>query len=888
MGELPRPTVADTALAALFDALHRLHHEAGWPSLRTMAREVGCSHTTVAAAFSEPRAPRWGLLELIVETLGGDTSYFHRLWLDATTPPHHVADLQASGSGGVVGGSPPPHDLPADVSAFTGRADQLQGLDRLLEPDGAAASVGVCAISGTAGVGKTALAVHWAHRVVDRFPDGQLYINLRGYDLDRPVPPGEALGAFLRELGLADSAVPYDVAERAAKYRTLLAGRKVLVVLDNASSVQQVADLLPGASSCFTVVTSRDTLPSLIARYGAVRLNLDLLTLGESIDLLHRLVGDRVTSDPERAIRLAALCVRLPLALRIVAEYAITRPRAALADLVTELEDETHQLDMLAAGDDDRTSVRSVFSWSLRSLRPSSAHTFALLGLHPGRTFDVGAVAALTAGTAGDARDVVAELVRAHLVNELSPHRFGLHDLLRVYAAERAAGLSDNERQAATIRLFDHYTSTAAAAMTVAYPQGNAHRPVVDTGGHPGVSFDRPDSARGWLDVERQNLLATARAGVDRSPSHPGQLAAVLPDYLDARAHFGEALELQNVAIEAARKLDDRPGEATALDAKGHVLRRIGRYHDAREHHQRALSLFEELGDTVRAGHAEHGLGIVSWRLGHYESARHHLGRALATYRETGDHAGEGNVLQGLGVVYRRLGRLDDAVDHYTRSIDVHRRIGDRQGECRATNNLGIVMLRLGRYDDAHELYQGTLATYRELGDLVGEGVVLTNIGLTLERLGRFEAAIERHREAISIYQKAGYRVGLGDGYQGIGVAFAGLGDYTRAEEHLRKALAISHELGEASLEAGTLNELGRVFQATERPEEAREHHTMALDIAIDNGDQYEHARALDGLARLSAAGGDPAEARRQWQLAVEIFASLGLPEADALRPLVQ
>ena len=369
MGALPKPRLPDQPAQALFDALHELHHRAGWPSLRDMAREVGCSHTTVSGAFAGPKVPRWGLLELIVETLHGDVERFHQLWVATSGEAPPPAQMPAR--------SEVPRQLPTDVAGFTGRDDQVAGLDRLLaDPAAATGPVVISAVSGTAGVGKTALAVHWAHRVADRFPDGQLYVNLRGYDPDRPMTPAEALEGFVRALQPDGAAIPPDLPGRAARFRTLLTDRRMLVLLDNAHSAAQVRDLLPGTGSCLVLVTSRDTLPGLVVRHGAVRVNLDLLSPEESVDLLRTLLRERVDAEPGPAVALAQRCARLPLALRIAAELALTRPRTSLADLVAELGDESRRLDLLAAGDDEYTAVRTVFSWSCNNLRAGAGPAF--------------------------------------------------------------------------------------------------------------------------------------------------------------------------------------------------------------------------------------------------------------------------------------------------------------------------------------------------------------------------------------------------------------------------------------------------------------------------------------------------------------------------------
>ena len=369
MGALPRPEVPPGPARTLVDALHDLHHRAGWPSLREMAKEIGCSHTTVSAAFSEPRLPRWGMLELLVETLGGDVARIHELWLAASANPGSpIAGPRPDGGPAARAGTgappdraaladrpaePVPRQLPLDVAAFTGRDDELTRLDEAL---GSAARI--VALTGTAGVGKTALAVHWAHRVAGGFGGGQLYVDLRGYDPGDPVrPPTRS------RRSCADSAWqrrdPHELGERAARYRTLLADRRMLVLLDNAHPVDQIRALLPGGGSSLVVVTSRATLPGLVARDGAVRIDLDRLSDAEAVGLLRTLVGARVAEQPEDASMLAVRCARLPLALRVAAELAASRPRASLAQLLAELGDEHRSLDVLTAGDDEYTAVRA-------------------------------------------------------------------------------------------------------------------------------------------------------------------------------------------------------------------------------------------------------------------------------------------------------------------------------------------------------------------------------------------------------------------------------------------------------------------------------------------------------------------------------------------------
>jgi DNA-binding SARP family transcriptional activator len=379
-----------------------------------------------------------------------------------------------------------PRQLPPTVRHFTGRADELTALTGLLEQPGQQGqpeAVVISAIGGTAGAGKTALAVRWANQAADRFPDGQLYVNLRGYDPGQPMLAADALAGFLRALGVPGPDIPVDADERAARYRSLLAGRRILVLLDNAGSVEQVRPLLPAAPSCVVLVTSRDSLPGLVARDGAVRLDLDLLPSADAAGLLRVLIGERAETDPAATEALAAQCCHLPLALRVAAEFAVARAAAPLAGLVAELADQQRRLDLLDAGGDPRSAVRAVFSWSCRGLPPGAARTFRLAGLHPGPDLDPYAAAALTDMTVEQTGSILGLLARAHLLQPTTPGRYGMHDLLRAYAAAQAASQDgEDEQRAALTRLFDHYLAVAATAMDTLVPAERHRRPLSAAG----------------------------------------------------------------------------------------------------------------------------------------------------------------------------------------------------------------------------------------------------------------------------------------------------------------------------------------------------------------------------------------------------------------------
>jgi DNA-binding SARP family transcriptional activator len=435
--------------------------------------------------------------------------------------------LPARGPG--AAGITVPRQLPAAVSRFTGRGAELAVLGSLLTagPGARPPAVVISAIAGTAGVGKTAMAVHWGHRVAEQFPDGQLYVNLRGYNTDAPVATADALAGFLQALGVHGLDIPHEPEDRARLYRSMLAGRRVLVVLDNARDSDQVRPLLPGDPSCIAVVTSRNTLAGLVATDGAQRLDLDVLPLPDAVALLKSLIGARADDDPEAVAALAQVCARLPLALRIAAELVVARTPEPLAELASELA--ASQLDSLDSGE-DRADVRTVFSWSFRQLPQGVASAFALLGLHPGADLGIHATAALIGTTDRQARQVLGRLHGASMLHATGPGRYGMHDLLRVYAREQAAASDTNGScQRALTRLFDHYMSAAAAATDVLFPADSRHRPRTDPmaaavhGIRPGVARHRAGEPRHRRRPLRRPWLAAAR-------SRPGQHSVQLPD----------------------------------------------------------------------------------------------------------------------------------------------------------------------------------------------------------------------------------------------------------------------------------------------------------------------------------------------------------------------
>jgi tetratricopeptide (TPR) repeat protein/transcriptional regulator with XRE-family HTH domain len=747
--------------------------------------------------------------------------------------------LVRAGGGRVV-----PRQLPGPVRQFVGRRSELAALASLLEGAGSTpAAAVISAIGGTAGVGKTALAVYWAHQVADRFPDGQLFVNLRGYDPGRPLSASDALAGFLRALGVAGPDIPGDAGERAAAYRSLLAGRRMLVLLDNAREVEQVRPLLPGTPGCVTVVTSRDGLAGLVARDGAVRLEVGLLPLPEAVGLLRGLIGSRVDDDPDAALMLASQCCQLPLALRIAAELAVASPGVPLPGLAAELADLQHRLDVLETGADEHTAVRAVFSWSYRHLDPGAARTFRLAGLHPGTDLDGYATAALTGTALPLARQRLGRLARAHLIQGTAPGRYGLHDLLRGYARELAAATDgDLERRAALTGLFDYYLRTAAVAMDAAFPAERHRRPSVAPPATPAPAFGGAAAALAWLGAELPGLIAVAGYTAERGwPGHATCLSGTVFRYLDSAGHFPEALAIHRHARRAARRSGDRAAEADALI----------------------------------------GLGLVDGHQGRHQQATSHFEQALAAYRQTADQAGQARALNYLGLVHCHHGRYRQATGNFYQAVALFRAAGERTGEAHALGNLGAVDLRQGRYEQAAAYQQQALGLFREMGDRDGEASVLDRLGLAGLRQGRYKQAASHLQQALSRYQEVGDRMGEASIHAKLGLVGLHQGRHQQAASHFRQALTRYRQIGDPSGQATALNGLGEVLLATACAADARAQHAAALNLAAQAGEKYEQARAHAGLASTYQANGHPRKARRHWQQALTLYTHLGAPEAD-------
>jgi tetratricopeptide (TPR) repeat protein/transcriptional regulator with XRE-family HTH domain len=804
----------------------------------------------IAIACRGPAARQVMARELGTEPGTQLSELYRRILAARTRQAAPVAAAAAAAAGGHADDPVPviPRELPGAVRHFVGRDDELAALTRLLgqAEENKPGTMVISAIGGTAGVGKTALALHWAHQVARHFPDGQLYVNMHGYDPDQPVTPGTALAGFLRALGVPGQDVPADLEERAARYRSALAGRRVLIVLDNVSEVAQVRPLLPGTPHCIAVVTSRNSLSGLVARDGACRLDLDLLPPPVAVGLLRTLIGTRVDDDPVTAAKLAEQCARLPLALRMAAELAAARPEASLADLTAQLADQRRLLDLLDTDGDPGASVRAVFSWSYQQLDAAAARAFRLASLHPGPGFRRHAFAALTGTTPGQADRVLNLLARASLIQATGSHRYGMHDLLRAYARELAqAQDTDQDRHDALTRLFDHYLHTAGAAMNALFPAERDWRPRVPA--PPGAipAMTDPAAARAWLDTERACLIAaTVHMAEHDWPGHAIRLAGTLFQYLDVGSHLPEAMIVHGSALTAARRLGDKAAEAKALTNIGLVHWWQDRYQEATDCFEQALALFGQADDPADRARTLNSLGLCMWWYDRFPEAIGCYEQALALFAQAGNQAGQARTLSNLAMIDYQQGRHRRASERFQEALTLHRAVADRVGEGRDLGNLGAIDLRQGRYQQARSRFEQVLALCEETGDQASQALVLSGLGDLDLRQGRYAEAVDYQRQSLEICQR------------------------------------IRHKSGEAV----AINGLGEVSLATGNTADAMNWHAAACDLSAQTGEKRELARAHDGLARACHADGDHHQARCHWEEALALYLVLGAPEADEIR----
>jgi DNA-binding SARP family transcriptional activator len=649
-----------------------------------------------------------------------------------------------------------PRQLPTAARHFTGRTVELAALTGLLDQPGGQmpGTVVISAIGGTAGVGKTALALHWAHQVAYLFPDGQLYVNLSGFGPSgTPTAPAEVVRDFLDALGVPPEGIPHSPDAQASLYRSMLSGKRMLIVLDNARDSDQVRPLLPGNPGCLVVVTSRSQLTGLIATEGARLIPLDLLTEEDAREVLTRRVGTgRIAAEPEATAELIRLCARLPLTLSVVAARAVIQPKLALSVLAEEVREAGNRLDALNAGD-TATNLRKVFSWSYLQLSDNAQRMFRLLGPQSGPDISVAAAASLAGVAARQARVALNELAAAHLITWNPDGRCTLHDLLRLYAAEQARmvdGGDDHRR--ATHRLLDHYLHTAHAASSLLNP---SRASLAFAGPVPGVTpgcFHGASQAMAWFEAEHRVLLAVIATAADAGfASHAWQLPCTMGTYFNRRGYWHEWRSALYAALAAAERQGDTLGQARTCDDLGGAEARLRLYHDARIHLGQAIRLYRQLGDRDHAAHAHWRLAWIAEQQTHYGQALSHARKALVLSTTAGNLGGQANALNMIGWLLAQMGDYQQALVFCRRALDLHREAGDRDGLAAVWDTTGYAYSNLGQHAQAISCYRHAVEQYRDVGDRYYEADTLIHLGDTHLAIGEPQAARAAWEQALAI-----------------------------------------------------------------------------------------------------------------------------------------
>ena len=773
--------------------------------------------------------------------------------------------------------------LPRDTAVFTGRTGELDQLLGAVSRTAASGGViGIHAVDGMAGIGKTTFAVHAAHLLAARFPGGLIFLRLHGHTAgQRPVDPAEALATLLLTTGVAPQQIPSGLEARSAAWRGHLAGKKVLLVLDDAAGSDQVRPLLPGAAGCLVLVTSRRRLTALEE---AAPISLGTLPPGEAADLFVGLAARPGLQPADAAVtQVARLCGYLPLAIRLVAARLRHHPAWKVTDLAAEL---TAAHDQLAAMQAEDVSVAAAFDLSYQDLTVGQQRLFRRLGLQVGADIDAYAAAALDDTGLSATRRCLGELYDQNLIGEPALGRYRLHDLLREYARARAADDSPADNQAAIDRLLDYYLHTAVTA-----GQHVAWRPSIVGPPPPGPApacapeLRTEGKAIAWLATERANLHAYADyAATHGHPVHAVRIPAAMSGFLHTQGHWNEAVTLGQAALAAACDARDRHGQAWTLNQLGVAQWLTGDYPAATANLTQALELFRDLGHRRGQACALHDLGVVQWRIGDYPAATASSTQALELFRDLGDRQGEAWTHEGLGEAQQRTGDYPAATASLAQALELFRELGDRHGQAWTLEGLSVVQRLTGDYPAATANLAQALELFRELGDRHGQAWTLEGLGVVQRLTGDYPAATASLTQALELFRDLGHRRGQAWDLHELGVVQRLTGDYPAATASLAQALELFRDLGDRHGQAGASINLGELLFLSSAYREARGYFAQALSIARDIDTPVEEAQALEGIGRSHIKEGNPGQGAGDLQQALAIYRRIGAPEAQRVK----
>ncbi|MDP9798692.1 DNA-binding SARP family transcriptional activator/Tfp pilus assembly protein PilF [Catenuloplanes nepalensis] len=757
------------------------------------------------------------------------------------------------------GAGPVPAELPSAPGHFTGRGAELRTLTELATRQARAAGVPVIAVVGTAGVGKTALAVSWGHRAARRFPDGQLYLDLHGFHDGPAVTPYDGVSRLLRSLGVDPDRIPASLDEASAMFRSRIAGRRILIVLDNAPSAELVRPMVPGSPGCLVLVTSRDRLTGLLARDGAQVLALQPLPPAGAVGLIRRVLGgDRGAAEPAALTRLAEACGCLPLALRIAAANLAERPDRTIADHVADLS-AGNRLDRLAVDGDGSLAVRQAFDLSYRALDPPVRRCFRLLGSMPGRDAGVPSVAAMLGVSAAETSRSLDRLAGAHLAHRDDHGRFRLHDLVREFARERALAEDPADREAALGDLLEFCAATAYAAAQVLYPQMARLPPADDRGAVVAAFADAADAAA-WVNAELPNLAAAVLHAAEHGPR---QAAWVIAGALRGTFWHSRATAEWTVVAEAAERAADAEGDAAARAAAQLSLATVAMvrrdYPEARRRHVRVLALSRLARWREGEATALANLAAVYGEMGKLDPSVAYFRRALAVNRQIGWRPGIAVTLCNIGQTLAFLGRLPEAVEHFERALRVYEELGASGGQAVALTNLAEIQRLQDQLGDARDSIRRARLIARDVGRVDTEAHALIQSAAICREAGSPAESLRHARAALELTARVGDRLLSAYAHEEVAKARLATGDVDGARSSFETARGLAAEIGNRYLETAMRVESAMAAGRADR-EAAVQDTTDALAVAREHGYALLEGRAYAVLTELA---GDPAGSAR-------------------------
>ncbi len=769
-----------------------------------------------------------------------------------------------------------PDTLPPGTAEFVGRSEEL---GRLAGEQGSVP--GVAVIEGMPGVGKTALAVHAARLISGQYPDGSFYLNLHSHDAGSPsLDPAEALYRLLRMLPVPAAQIPDTIGERIALWRAQLSRRRAIVILDDAARHDQIRPLLPVAARCLILITTRRRFPEI---GGTRTLTLDALSVDDAITLFRRIAGERRARDPDTVAAAVELCGRLPLAIQLTAgRVAQDHPRG-LAGLIEELSQAPARLGGQGAASPE---VISAFDLSYRALEPGHQRFFRRLGVSPCVAVGQQAAAALGDCTLAEAEKALGALLDHHLLARASDGHFRFHDLIRGYAAARAARDDpEAEQRQAVGRLLDYYLHTADQADRVLYPF-RRRMPVAVTH-RPAASpvLGTPEDAAGWLESEWRNILQAAQhAGRHEWQQKCADLTHVLADFVEIRAYWDEAIAARTVALQASRDLADPARIAQASLDLSAVSQQTGHHEAALPLAEEAAAIYRSLANPRGEAQALDQAGLAHQRAARSREALAYFHEARILYRDAADQRGVAGTCSHCGIACWHLGRYPEAMAHLREAVSLYRGAGDRRGEAKSLNNLGRMHLYCGYHRDALEAFQESLHIFNEIGGAQNQAILYHNIGSVHHYKGSYEDGLAACRRALAIYRNIGDLPDEADVLNDIGAIYQSAARYDEALIHHEKAQLIAEEIGNLSQQLIALRRIADIHRGSGQYGEAFDRYHAALRLARQIGDPYEEGKILEGIAESTLSTQRPHAARIVFRQALDIFERLGVPEAESAR----